>query len=184
MTSAMNRQQGSSLVFTMIFMGLMVVAALVSVQFSALEQRMSASYRGSQAAFIAAETALLEAERCVKGQAACSEVTGFNSTCSGGLCFNGSSSGSIISCRAGNSRPWQDASLWTDPSRTLQATTLASGNSGSYIIEFLCYVPRVLFGVTPDPSNPGDWSRLYRITVLASVDNTNSRVMLQSTYKN
>lgn len=184
MTHRFSQQQGSALVFTMIFMGLMVVAALVSVQFSALEQRMSASYRGSQAAFIAAEATLLEAERCVKGQTACNEVAGFDNTCSGGLCFNGTASGSIIACRVGNSEPWQDASLWTDTSRTLEATTLTTGTSGRYIIEFRCYVPRVLFGVTPDPSNPGDWSRLYRITVLASVDNTNSQVMLQSTYKN
>ncbi|WP_407919789.1 hypothetical protein [Endozoicomonas numazuensis] len=36
---------------------------------------MSASYRTHQTAFIAAETALLEAERCVKGQNSCNDIT-------------------------------------------------------------------------------------------------------------
>lgn len=180
----LSRQRGSALIYTMIFMGLMVVAALVSVQFSTLEQKMSSSYRSSQTAFIAAEMTLLEAEGCIKKFAACNSITLFNNTCSNGFCFNGTAASSITSCRAGNSKPWQDVSLWEDTSKTLTATTLPTGTTGRYIIEFLCYVPQVLFGVTPDPSNPGDWSRLYRVTVLSSVNNINSQVMLQSTYKN
>lgn len=179
-----NCEQGVALVFTMIFMGLIVAAALVSVQFSSLEQKMAASFRTNQLAFIAAEAALLEAERCVKGQPNCNEINHFASDCANGLCFTGTDRASIISCRAGNSQPWNNASLWTDTSKTIAATTLPTGTSARYIIEFLCYVPRVLFGVTANPSNPGDWSRLYRITVLSSVDNRNSQIMLQSTYKN
>ena len=180
----MKQNAGSALIFTMIFMGLMVLAALVSVQFSGLEQKMSASYRSSQSAFIAAESTLLEGERCVKEQAACNTVSNFNSSCSGGLCFSGTNSTNIVSCRAGIAQPWEDVNLWLDNSRTLEATTLPAGTSGRYIIEFLCYVPNVQFGVTPNPNNPSDWAGLYRITALASVDNTSSRAMVQSTYKN
>ncbi|MGI9281402.1 MAG: pilus assembly PilX family protein [Endozoicomonas sp.] len=176
-------EQGTALLYTMIFLTLMVMAALTAVQFSSLEQRMSASYRTHQAAFIAAETALLEAERCVKGQNSCNDITTFANDCGNGLCFNGTDSTSIISCRAGNARPWENTSLWTDTNKTIAATTLPSGTSARYIVEFLCYIPRALFGVTPNPANPSDWSRLYRVTVLASVDNLNSQVMLQSTYK-
>ena len=178
------KEKGVALVFTMIFMGLMVAAALVSVQLASLEQKMAASFRTNQQAFIAAEAALLEAERCVKGQPSCNEITNFAGDCSNGLCFTGTDRSSIISCRAGNVQPWNDASLWTDNSRTIAATTLSTGTSARYIIEFLCYVPKVLFGVTANPSNPGDWSRLYRITVLSSVGDRNSQVMLQTTYKN
>ncbi|WP_252176433.1 PilX N-terminal domain-containing pilus assembly protein [Endozoicomonas sp. 4G] len=176
-------ENGSALLYTMIFFTLMVIATLTAVQFSSLEQRMSASYRTHQTAFIAAETALLEAERCIKNQSSCNNINTFASDCSNGLCFSGSDRNSIISCRAGNASPWENAALWADASKTIVATSVPSGTSARYIVEFLCYIPRVLFGVTPNPANPSDWSKLYRVTVLSAVDNPNSQVMLQSTYK-
>ncbi|WP_257254783.1 MULTISPECIES: PilX N-terminal domain-containing pilus assembly protein [unclassified Endozoicomonas] len=176
-------ENGSALLYTMIFLTLMVMATLTAVQFSSLEQRMSASYRTHQAAFVAAETVLLEAERCIKNQNSCNDINTFAGDCSNGLCFSGSDRNSIISCRAGHARPWESAALWKDPGKTIAATTMPSGSSARYILEFLCYVPRTLFGVSPNPANPSDWSKLYRVTVLASVDNLNSQVMLQSTYK-
>ncbi|WOG26411.1 PilX N-terminal domain-containing pilus assembly protein [Endozoicomonas sp. 8E] len=176
-------EDGTALLYTMVFLTLMVMATLTAVQFSSLEQRMSASYRTHQTAFVAAETAMLEAERCIKNQNSCNDINTFASDCSGGLCFSGSDRNSIISCRAGNARPWEIAALWTDAGKTIAAITLPSGTSARYVVEFLCYVPRTLFGVSPNPANPSDWSQLYRVTVLASVDNLNSQVMLQSTYK-
>lgn len=177
-------QQGVALVFTMIFLGLMVVTGLVAVQFAGFQQKMATNFHNNQSAFIAAEASLREAEKCVKGQSSCSDLTNFTASCANGLCFTGSDKTSIPSCRAGNNPAWEDASLWRDTSKTIAASTLTgTGTSARYIIEFICYVPRTLFGVTPNPTNPADWSRLYRITTLASVDNVNSQVMLQSTYK-
>ncbi|OED40591.1 hypothetical protein ACH42_15990 [Endozoicomonas sp. (ex Bugula neritina AB1)] len=179
-----DKQTGVALIFTMIFLGLMVAGGLVSIQLSSLQQKMASSYRTSQNAFISAEVALKEAEQCVKDEAACSSLSNFVSNCSFGLCFTGSDKNSIPSCRTGSTQSWDNAALWEDSTRTIEATTLAgTGTSAKYIIEFICYVPKTLHGVTPSPSNPGDWSRLYRITVLASVDNQSNRVMLQSTYK-
>lgn len=178
------RQQGVALVFTMIFLGLMIVTGLVAVQLAGFQQKMATNFHNNQNAFIAAEAALREAEKCVKSQSSCSDISNFTASCSGGLCFTGSDKTSIPSCRAGNNPSWQDAVIWRDPSRTIASTTLAgTGTSARYIIEFICYVPKSLFGVIPNPTNPADWSLLYRITSLASVDNVNSQVMLQSTYK-
>ena len=177
-------EQGTALVFTMIFLGLMIAAGLVSVQFSSMQQKMAASYRNNQSAFFAAEGTLKEAEQCIKTQTVCSSITGFAADCSNGLCFTGSDSGSIPSCRAGNNEPWEDSIIWNDATKTRAATMLAgNGVSARYLIEFICYVPKAMFGVTPNPSNPADWSQLYRVTVIASVDNLNNRVMLQSTYR-
>ena len=178
------KQKGIALLFTMIFLGLMIAAGLLTVQFAGFQQKMATNFRNSQDVFIAAEGALNEAEQCVRTQTACSDIASFSASCTRGLCFTGSDKASIPSCRTGTVESWQDGALWRDTTRTIAATSLAnSDTSARYIIEFLCYVPRTLFGVTPNPTNPADWARLYRVTVLASATNQNSQVMLQSTYK-
>lgn len=177
-------QKGVALLFTMIFLGLMVATGLLTVQFAGFQQKMATNFRSSQGVFIAAETALKEAEQCIKTQTVCSEITNYDAGCTGGLCFNGSDKFSIPSCRTATSEAWQDGAIWRDTTQTRVVTMLAgTDTSARYIIEFICYVPRTLFGVTPNPSNPADWARLYRITALASAVNQNSQVMLQSTYK-
>ncbi len=177
-------QKGTALIFTMVFLGIMVAAGLVAIQIAGLQQKMAASYRNHQSAFIAAESGLKEAEKCIKEKSECTNMTGFTQDCSGGLCFAGTDIGSISACRTSSYRPWQDINIWNDRQKTREVTSLASsGVSARYMIEFMCYVPNVLFGVQPSTSNPADWANLYRVTVLASVNNQNSRVMLQSTYK-
>ncbi len=176
-------EQGTALVYTMIFMTLMIMAGLASVQFSSLEQRTSSNFRTRQATFFAAETILLEAEHCIRENTACSDVSLFDNNCTNGLCFNGSDRTSTVSCRSGNQRPWELAAIWTDNTRHITATSVSGALAGRYIIEFLCYVPRNPTGVTPSPANPRDWSRIYRITALSVMANDGARVMLQSTYK-
>ncbi len=178
------KEKGSSLIYTMVFMGIMITAGLTAVQFSSLEQRTSSNFRTKQTTFFGAETILLEAEQCIREDAACSNIALFDTNCTNGLCFNGSDRTSTVSCRSGNQRPWEQAAIWTDTARHIAATNLTAPTvTGSFIIEFLCYVPRNPFGVTPNPANPADWSSLYRITALASMDIDGARVMLQSTYK-
>lgn len=178
------KQKGIALIFTMIFLGLMVATGLLTVQFAGFQQKIASNFRSSQGVFIAAEAALKEAEQCIKTKSSCSDIANFNASCTNGLCFGGSDKTSIPSCRTTTSEAWQDGALWRDSGRTITATTLTgTGTSARYIIEFICYVPRTLFGVVPNPNNPADWARLYRITALASAVNQNSQVMLQSTYK-
>lgn len=177
------RDKGSSLIYTMVFVTIMIMAGLVAIRFSSLEQRTSSSFRSKQTAFFAAETILLEAERCIREDASCSDITQFDNNCTDGLCFNGSNRTDTASCRTGNQRPWEQAAVWTNSSRHVTATTTPQTVTGSFIIEFLCYVPRNPFGATPNPANSTDWSRLYRITALSSMDDSGARVMLQSTYK-
>ena len=177
------KQDGAALVYTLILLAIMVTAALSSIQLSSLEQRMSASYRTNQAAFITAETALLEAERCVKNRSVCNDLASFDANCSNGLCFTGTHKNNVQTCRPGRGS-WNDATLWADATKIIEAVTLPDPSSSAYyVIEFICYVPVGLFGVAPDPTNPNDWSKLYRITVTARAGDANSVVMLQSTYK-
>ena len=176
------RDKGSSLIYTIVFMTIMIMAGLGAIQFSSLELRTSSSFRSKQTAFFAAETILLEAEQCLREDTSCSDITLFDNNCTGGLCFNGSDRTSPISCRAGNQRPWEQAAIWTNSSKHIAAAT-AQTVTGSFIIEFLCYVPKNPFGVAPNPANIVDWSRLYRITALSSMDDSGAKVMLQSTYE-
>ncbi|UYM15316.1 pilus assembly PilX family protein [Endozoicomonas euniceicola] len=177
------RQNGAALLYTVVFMGLMAFAGLITMQSSMLAQKMSASYRNSQIAEVAAEAALLEAERCILNQTLCSDIARFNNSCTNGLCFTGTSANNIITCRAGNDQPWQDSTLWGDTTRTIASASASAGTSARYIIEFICYMPRVLTGTEPNPANPVDWSRVYRITALSTLDDANTHVMLQSTFK-
>ncbi|AMO55714.1 hypothetical protein GZ77_08745 [Endozoicomonas montiporae] len=178
-----SRQCGSALLYSITFVGLMAFAGLITIQSSSLLQKVSASYRNNQIAQVAAEAALLEAERCLVNQSACYDISQFDSSCSNGLCFNGTRANSIIGCRSGNTKVWQDSNLWKSATRTINASSTPSGTSSRYIIEFICYTPRILAGLEPDLTNPADWSKYYRITALSRVDNTSTHVMLQSTFK-
>ena len=173
-------EQGAALVYTMIFTTLMVVTGLSSISFSSLEQRSSANFRTKQSAFMAAESTLLEAERCISLGGACADITTFDANCTNGLCFNGIDRTSTVSCQSGNQTPWEQPTVWSNSSRHKVATSLSAGLTGRFIIEFLCYIPKDPT-TTPSKSIASDWSQLYRITALAVMDD--ARVMLQSTYK-
>ena len=175
-------EQGAALIYTMIFTTLMVIAGLASMSFSSLEQSASANFRSKQTAFMAAESILLEAERCISLGGACTDIAVFDSNCTNGLCFNGIDRTSTVSCQAGSQAPWEQAAVWADSSRHAVATSLSAGLTGRYIIEFLCYVPKDP-STTPSKSIASDWSQFYRVTALAAVDIDDARVMLQSTFK-
>ncbi|WP_172807366.1 pilus assembly PilX family protein [Endozoicomonas ascidiicola] len=175
--------RGSALIYTMVFMTIMIIIGLGSVNFSSLEQRTAGSFRVQQQAFVAAESILLEAELCVKDETRCSDLPLFDGNCTNGLCFSGTERNSTVLCESGVTSPWEQGDVWRDSSRYINATSVGSTVTGRYIVEFMCYVPKNPFGVTPDPTKAAEWSRLYRITALSVMDSDGARVMLQSTYK-
>ncbi|MGB1272068.1 MAG: pilus assembly PilX family protein [Endozoicomonas sp.] len=176
-------QQGTALIYTMVFLAIMAFIGITSMQHATLELKLTAHYREWQRAFVAAEGVLMEAEQCIRDEARCSEISGFNSDCGNGLCFVGVDPYSIPSCRVEGIPLWEDYSVWIDTGRAaISQVSAAEGIDGRYIIEFMCYAPDTQFGVTPDPARPEDWTKQFRVTVLTQTAK-NKRVMLQSTYQ-
>ncbi|MGI9277493.1 MAG: pilus assembly PilX family protein [Endozoicomonas sp.] len=178
-----NRQQGSVLVVSLVFLLILTVAGLASIQMTSLEEKMTGNFRDEQLAFHAAEVAVLEAENYVAQTALPPE--NFSSDCTGGLCFNGSNSSDAGTCQANSVSPWEESEVWSDSGRTRTTAIDLDGISAQarYLVEFRCFVPKETAGPAPDPSRRSDWAQFFRITVLATGGSTNARVMLQTTYK-
>ncbi len=198
-------QEGSVLIVSLILLLLMTIVGITGMNMTSLEERMSGNYRDQEMAFQAAEAALVEGENFIEStnltladfytDPKCSGTNCFTSDCSGGLvnetagglCFNGTfkvSSEPVNSCELGTTRPWESMARWSNAAQYAQANSI-SGNSADakFIIEFRCFTVRDDTNATADPSQLAQWALLFRITALAQGGTSDSRVMLQSTYK-
>lgn len=198
-------QQGSVLIVSLILLLLMTIVGVTGMNMTSLEERMSGNYRDHEMAFQAAEAALVEGETFVEStnltladfytSPACSGANCFKSNCSGGtvngtaggLCFTGTftkSTEPVNSCTLDTSKPWESMTRWATPSQVAEATTIAGISAkAKFIIEFRCFTVRDDTNASADPSKLAQWAPLFRITALAQGGTSDSRVMLQSTYK-
>ena len=179
----MQKSQGSVLLVTLVLLMIMTIAGVTGIRMTSLEEKMSGNYLNQQMAFRAAEAALLEAENHIVSTTF--TLSEFNSDCDNGYCFSGSAATDTSSCATGNINHWQQDTIWLNGNFHRTTTVVIDGISARarYIIEFRCYVAKVLDGPLPDPANPGDWAQYFRITALASGGSEDARVMLQTTYK-
>ena len=177
------RQNGAALFYIIVLVGLTVFSAVSLFIVSGKKQRLELNQYAGQVVFAEAENILVEAENCIASQT-CSNINLYNANCSNGLCFNGTNISDIALCYTGATQEWQTASHWTDGRKHRVATNVTDSRvSGKYIIEFICYTPVTLGGVSPRPTNAADWMQLYRITALAEIADQNASAMLQVTYK-
>lgn len=198
-------QQGSVLIISLVLLLLLTMVGVTGMNMTSLEERMSGNYRDHEMAFQAAEAALVDAENFIEStnltladfytDPACTTVNCFKSDCSGGsinstsggLCFTGdftSSSEPVNSCVLDTSRPWESSARWSNPAQVANAPALTKLSADAkYIIEFRCFTVRDDSNASADPSVLAQWSLLFRITALAQGGSSDSRVMLQSTYK-
>jgi len=198
-------QQGSVLIISLVLLLLLTMVGVTGMNMTSLEERMSGNYRDHEMAFQAAEAALVDAENFIEStnltladfytNPACTTVNCFKSDCSGGsvnstsggLCFTGdftSSSEPVNSCVLDTSRPWESSARWSNPAQVANAPALTKLSADAkYIIEFRCFTVRDDSNASADPSVLAQWSLLFRITALAQGGSSDSRVMLQSTYK-
>ena len=179
----MEKSQGSVLLVTLVLLMIMTLAGVTTIRLTSLEEKMSGNYLNQQMAFRAAEAALLEAENHIA--ATRFMLAEFKADCSGGYCFTGSGAGDSASCTSGNTSHWQQDAIWSNAGAHRTTTIVIDGipARAKYIIEFRCYVPKVIEGPLPDPTSSSDWALYFRITALASGGSEEARVMLQSTYK-
>ena len=179
----MQKSQGSVLLVSLVLMLIMTVAGLTAIRLTSLEEKMSGNYLNQQMAFRAAEVALLEAERHIANTSL--DLSEFTGNCDDGYCFNGTGISDTNSCVTGDSKRWGEDSTWSDAGLHRTTAIVIGGISAQakYIIEFRCYVAKIVDGPLPDPANPDDWAQFFRITALASGGSEDARVMLQTTYK-
>ncbi|WP_096087318.1 pilus assembly PilX family protein [Agaribacterium haliotis] len=202
----LSQQQGATLVVALIILLVMTLLGLSSVRSSNTQLKMATYSQNRQQAFKLAESALEWIEDdfsqnghlankvrdCSSGSADC-----FDSSCTGGLCFNG-----YYSTTAGHQAPdcsvipnpvptdpplpfWvrSDLAVWETSSR--HQTVAISGYPGfeqpKYIAEFLCYTDMdANDSLVCESASPNNCVALYRYTVLAESKDGKSRVMVQS----
>ncbi len=181
-------QRGALMVLVLVILLVVSLLGMSTVDTSGLEMRMASNSRDQQAAFEAAEYTLSFVENQISGTGfssqslsnqSCGSIC-FESTCTGGYCFNGTEPNSSENCRlnAPATEPYEDAALWQNGSGRHQTLTV-SGMTVRYIIEFRCYTaldPTVAMSDT-------NFSQVYRITAFATGPAGRGRVMLRSTMK-
>jgi len=205
-------QNGQVLLISLIFLIVLSLIGVSSIKTANSEQFMAHQFEDKEFALEAAEDALVEAEQWISNvtinpfihaKESCSgDSRCFDQDCTNGLCLTGYLD-SGDKCVLQNKDPWADkvelsnnylkdgkgdlVNVWGDENRYKLVDGLYPNAVGKakYIIEFYCFTQKDPNGVPPSPF-PDDrhaWSQLYRITVLASGKSTETRVMLQSTFK-
>ncbi|MBN0989050.1 pilus assembly PilX family protein [Amphritea pacifica] len=176
----MNRQRGSVLIVSLIFVVLMSIIAVSGMQITSLEERMAGNHQDKDRAFQAAEAALVEGEqyvlttsfdREVNFKTACTGSLCFDDECAGGLCLTGRiTSGCEI--RETENEPWLEndnsaygspltdgnngagnlINVWTTNGKHRVASESLDGvtSSAKYIIEFICFTPKDPDAPAPD----------------------------------
>lgn len=203
LTTSRSDQSGAALVVSLIILAVVTILGITSMQGSNTELKMAASMRDRGIAFEAAEAALaiLEEQLAIdppSRMALLSNCTGtgcYNSTCTGGLCFDGDYllSYSEYECEVADYANttkrvnfWSNKTLnvWNDTNKHQTLLVDSVKTKVKYITEFLCYVARdenTPFTELPNENNNG--APLFRVTVMAKGNGGRASVALQSTYK-
>ena len=195
------REEGFVLITGMLFLIIMTILVVSLMRTSILEERMVANSRDWNVAFQAAEAALRDAEREIKGGTRVIGMTGFVSGCSSASDSNGAGLCLPNLCTdtsaTGDCLPiWVDLvskqadSGWINGSSggksiSYGAKTSATALTGvsaqpRYIIEVLT-VPDAA-SLKPPPGQPSQ-KYIYRATAVGFGATGNSRVVLQGNFR-
>lgn len=183
LTQCDSRQQGVALITGLIFMVVLTLIAITAARMAGLEERMSGNMRDRSLAMQAAEMALRDAERDIRGGAgttrspAISGLTNFVSACTNGLCYNG-----ILG--NANGVDWNVTPAWTTVSMTAAPSVAYGAFTGATAIAGLSARPRyIIEGIKKIPPGSGSPVYYYRITVRAQGANPNTVVWLQEVFR-
>ncbi|PAU66041.1 pilus assembly protein PilX [Pseudomonas sp. PIC25] len=155
------RQRGSALIISLVFLLLLTMIGVSSIQDSTLQERMAGNERDRNLAFQAAEAALREGEAFLREQSPT---------------FTASGTGGLLSPDYTGAKPTAANYPWASRSRA--GASLAGVNSvPRYVIEWL----------TTQATGPSDQIEVsvvnsYRITARAVGGSTDAVVLLQATY--
>ena len=181
-TRPFNRQHGVALITGLIFLVVLTLISVTAARMSSLEERMSGNMRDRSLAMQAAEMALRDAERDIRGGTgitrapAISGLTNFNFFCTAGLCYNGPAG------NANGTQNWITTPVWSVVNM-IAAPSVAYGTyTGAIGNVVLSAQPRyIIEGIEKNRS--GTTVYYYRITVRAQGANANTVVWLQEVYR-
>ncbi len=178
-----SRQRGAALLTGLIFMVILTLLGITAARMAGLEEKMSGNMRDRSLAMQAAEMALRDAERDIRGPAAgstrnppISGISDFVASCTDGLCYNGANGDA-------NGDDWKITPIWTAVSMTAAPSVPYGANTGADPIDGVSAPPRYLIeGIRKTPSGSTE-AFYYRITVRAQGGNPNTVVWLQEVFK-
>ncbi len=177
------KQRGVALITGLIFLVVLTLIAITAARMAGLEERMSGNMRDRSLAVQAAEMALRDAERDIRGGAgitrspAISGLTGFVADCGtstgttndDGLCFNGV---------GGYAAP-----IWSTTNMAAAPSVQYGQFTGATAIANVSAQPRYLIeGIRKTPPG-GGVVFYYRITARALGGNPNTVVWLQEVFR-
>lgn len=180
-----NRQKGIVLVTAILLLVALTILLISMMRTSIVEERMVGSSRDWNNAFQAAEAALRDAEREIAASTRISGTTGFDASCTNGLCLpntcpsNSDCSPVWVKLDNLNDTAWLTGSGTSSTSVAYGTYTPAVSLPGfsaqpRYIVEVL--------NTTSKSLKPSWQARtLYRVTAVGFGLNNSTRVMLQST---
>jgi type IV pilus assembly protein PilX len=195
------RQRGAALLTGLIFMVILTLLGITAARMAGLEERMSGNMRDRSLAMQAAERALRDAERDIRGPVAgstrspaVSGITNFIDTCDldgtldtndDGLCDRRGASPTYANTTI--SFPAFSVGLNAYPALSLDMTaapSVAYGRfTGAGAITGISAQPRyIVEGIRRTPAGGGE-DFFYRVTVRAQGANPNTVVWLQEVYK-
>lgn len=170
------KQHGAVLITGLIFLVILTLLGVTAMRMASLEERMSGNLRDRNLALQAAEMGLRYAEQHIRASGTISGVTGFDTTCTDGLCYYG----------AGVAAPVASAwSTYCTPAcpiayvvgevfGTYTAPALPTGvPAPTYLIE----------GIRKTPPGSGGPYYYYRITVRGQGAKPGTVVWLQEVYR-
>lgn len=177
------RERGAALLTGLIFMVILTLLGITAARMAGLEEKMSGNMRDRSLAMQAAEMALRDAERDIRGPTAgstrnppISGISSFVAACTDGLCYNGANGDA-------NGDDWKITPIWTAVNMTAAPSVLYGANTGANLIGGVSGQPRYLIeGIRKTPSGYPE-QFYYRITVRAQGGNPNTVVWLQEVFK-
>lgn len=180
-TRPINRQYGVALITGLIFLVVLTLISVTAARMSSLEERMSGNMRDRSLAMQAAEMALRDAERDIRGGAGITRtpaifgLTNFDSACTAGLCYNGPTGNA-------NGTNWITTPVWSVINMTAAPSVAYGTNTGATGFVGLSAQPRyIIEGIEKNGSGTAIF--YYRITVRAQGANANTVVWLQEVYR-
>lgn len=185
------RQGGALIVVTLVILLVVSMLGMATMDTSGLEMRMASNSRDQQQAFEAAEYTLSWVQNDITGRFTDSQIGNapdcgsvcFESTCSGGYCFQGESPTNPATCEL--DAPADDihteAALWEAGSGRHQTLTVPDiGVTARYIVEYRCYTALDPAQEFDDETN---YARMFRITAYVVGPAGRGRSMLRAVIK-
>jgi len=149
------QQSGAALVVSLIFLVLLMMLGIASMQATTMSERMAGNARDRNLAFQAGEAGLRDGAQFLIGK----DFYAFNSSCTGALCTQGSG-------------PNWRTYAWGGAKDVLATTGIVGlAEQPRYFSEYA--------GQIKCPECGGGWRSAYRLTVRAKGANTNTVVFLE-----